>query len=355
MAQAADTAEAARVLIVDDSDFARRYLRSILGGLEGIGEILEASSGQEGVEIALRERPQLVLMDIRMPGMDGITATEAIKKERGDIPVIAFSESHEPTDVRRVLEAGAAGYTVKSAEENELRLLISAMLQGHGVLSSAVVQPVITHYLGLLEASRERHRAVIESLAAAVEAKDVVTSSHLRRVCHLSVELAKQIDVKLALSEEFVFGCLLHDVGKIGIPEMILNKEGPLNDSEWEVMKGHPAIGMRVVEPLELDGVTLGIIGHHHERWDGRGYPDGLRGAAIPLAARIFTVCDAIDAMTSSRPYREGMTLDQAVERVRQGAGTQFDPQVVEALVKLNESDDLRLEDVESRGLVPGG
>jgi HD-GYP domain-containing protein (c-di-GMP phosphodiesterase class II) len=287
--------------------------------------------------------------------MDGVTATEAIKRDRPEIPVIAFSESHEPTDVRRVLEAGAAGYTVKSAEKDELRLLISAMLEGHGVLSSAVVQPVITHYIGLLEASRERHRAVIESLAAAVEAKDVVTSSHLRRVCHLSVELAKAIDLELALSEDFVFGCLLHDVGKIGIPDMILNKGGPLNDAEWEVMKRHPAIGMKVVEPLNLDGVTLGIIGHHHERWDGLGYPDGLRGEQIPLAARIFTVGDAIDAMTSRRPYRAGMTLDEAVERVQQGAGTQFDPEVVEALVRLNRSGTLRLTDEDPSDPTPSG
>jgi HD-GYP domain-containing protein (c-di-GMP phosphodiesterase class II) len=120
-------------------------------------------------------------------------------------------------------------------------------------------------------------------------------------------------------------------------------------------MKRHPAIGMKVVEPLGLDDVTLGIIGHHHERWDGLGYPEGLRGEQIPLAARIFTVGDAIDAMTSRRPYRAGMTLDEAVERVQQGAGTQFDPEVVEALVRLNRSGSLRLADEDPSDHAPSG
>jgi ribonuclease P protein subunit RPR2 len=175
-------------------------------------------------------------------------------------------------------------------------------------------------------------RAVVESLALAVEAKDSVTSRHLRSVTELAVQLAAQIDRDIADSDEFRYGCLLHDVGKIGVPERILSKPGPLTDDEWVVMRSHPDTGARVVEPLGLPQTVVEIVRHHHERWDGLGYPDGLAGDAIPLAARIFAVCDALDAMTSERPYRDPLPHSIAYARVRREAGRQFDPMVIGAL-----------------------
>ena len=187
-------------------------------------------------------------------------------------------------------------------------------------------------YAALLERSRRRDRAVIESLAAAVEAKDQTTSRHLHAVGRLALLLADVVAPELAVSEDFLFGCLLHDVGKIGVPEAILTKPGPLTEEEWIVMRAHPITGVRVIEPLELGPVVGEVVLHHHERWDGRGYPYGLGEDEIPLAARVFAVCDALDAMLARRPYRRGMAPHEALERLRAQAGCQFDPLVVDAL-----------------------
>jgi putative two-component system response regulator len=179
---------------------------------------------------------------------------------------------------------------------------------------------------------RTRDRAIIESLAAAVEAKDTVTSRHVRAVGQLGAALAVVVEPALADSEDFLFGCLLHDVGKIAVPEGILNKPGPLTAEEWSVMRQHPEHGMRMIASLGLERVAADVVRHHHERWDGDGYPSGLSGEQIPLPARIFAVCDALDAMTALRPYREPYPPQVAIDRVRVEAGSQFDPGVVAAL-----------------------
>ena len=221
-------------------------------------------------------------------------------------------------------------------------LIVDGPADGHYALADRLreVAPELTllvvepgeEYTELLERSRRRDRAVIESLAAAVEAKDQTTHRHLRAVVGLARALAALVDPQLAASEDFHNGCLLHDVGKIGVPEHILTKPAPLSSEEWIVMRAHPITGVRVIEPLEPEPVVRDVVLHHHERWDGRGYPYGLGEDEIPLAARIFSVCDALDAMLSHRPYRRAIPTHEALERVRAEAGTQFDPAVVEAL-----------------------
>jgi putative nucleotidyltransferase with HDIG domain len=151
-------------------------------------------------------------------------------------------------------------------------------------------------------------------------------------VSRLAGALAAQIDPELARTEEFHHGCLLHDVGKIGVPEDVLAKPGPLTDAEWAVMRRHPQTGARVVRPLGLDDLVVDVVLHHHERWDGTGYPDRLGEDEIPLVARIFAVTDALEAMTAERPYSAPLDAREAYARVRACAGTQFDPEVVRAL-----------------------
>ncbi len=214
------------------------------------------------------------------------------------------------------------------------------------------MRPTIDLCAGLLAESRRRDRAVIESLAAAVEAKDSVTSRHLRRVSRLAGALAAQIDPELARTEEFHHGCLLHDVGKIGVPEDVLAKPGPLTDAEWAVMRRHPQTGARVVRPLGLAEPVIDVVLHHHERWDGAGYPGRLGEDEIPLVARIFAVGDALEAMTARRPYRAPLTAAEAFARVRAGAGTQFDPAVVRALERGVHAGAIDLED--PAGVEPG-
>jgi putative two-component system response regulator len=325
-----------RLLIVDDSGVATLAIASMVDEALGSDELVHASSGVAAIGAADREGDQLsmVLLDIQMPGMGGIEATAVLHERHPELPVIVYSVSLDPADVRGALEAGAAGYVVKSTDPEELRMAIMAAMAGKGVLSSEVARPVLEHYVHLIDETREQHRAVIESLAAAVEAKDAVTSYHLRRVARLAVDLAREIDPATAAGDDFLFGCLLHDIGKIGVPESILGKPGPLTDAEWTVMRTHPATGIQVIAPLDLGEVTRSVVLHHHERWDGNGYPDGLAGTDIPLAARIFAVCDSFDAMTSDRPYRRAMPIPPALDRIRAEAGGQFDPAVVDALVE---------------------
>jgi len=182
----------------------------------------------------------------------------------------------------------------------------------------------------LLEELRTDYLSIVETLALVVEAKDQYTANHLERCKRYAIALTSRIDPGL-ITPQLQYGFLLHDVGKIGIPEAILMKPGPLTDEEMTVMRTHPLIGVQIVAPMRrvLNGVTVDVIRHHHERYDGTGYPDGRAGGDIPLSARIFSVVDSFDAMTSDRPYRKALALDEALTRLRAESGKQFDPDVV--------------------------
>ena len=186
-----------------------------------------------------------------------------------------------------------------------------------------------------LETAREMYVATMKSLAHVVEAKDPTTRGHLDRTAHYGIALARLVDPELAERREVSYGFFLHDIGKVGIPESILCKAGPLTEPEWIVMRSHPDQGARIMAPIPFMGDAVEIVRSHHERWDGGGYPRGLRGEEIPLAARIFAIADSFDAMTSDRPYRAAMSTDAAVAEIRAGSGTQFDPRCVEAFEEL--------------------
>ncbi len=195
-----------------------------------------------------------------------------------------------------------------------------------------------------LRSIHEMYLATMKVLAQVVEAKDHTTRSHLDRTQTYGLALARRVDPALAERPELAHGFFLHDIGKVGIPERILSKPGPLSEEEWAVMKTHPAIGARIVEPIRFLGEAAVVIRHHHERFDGRGYPEGLRGEAIPLPARIFAVADAFDAMTSDRPYRPARPVERALEELVENRGTQFDPDVVGEFVALVEEEGEGLE-----------
>jgi HD-GYP domain-containing protein (c-di-GMP phosphodiesterase class II) len=182
---------------------------------------------------------------------------------------------------------------------------------------------------------RRSYLATMETLATLVEAKDEGTRHHLDRSRDLALALTRAVDPGLADRPEIEYGFRLHDIGKVGIPEHILGKRSALTPAEWAVMRTHPTIGAEVVAPLEFLGEAVDVIRFHHEKYNGSGYPFGLERSQIPLAARIFSVVDAYDAMTNDRPYRHAMPAEAAVERIRQGAGTQFDPEIVAAFIDL--------------------
>ncbi len=186
-----------------------------------------------------------------------------------------------------------------------------------------------------LEELRRSYLSTMSALAAAVEARDRYTAGHQDRCFRLGRALTKAVAPELAERSDIAFGFLLHDIGKIGVPETILGKRGPLADAEWDVMRQHPQIGERIVLSLKVDDEAVAVIRHHHERWDGEGYPDGLRGHEIPQLARIFSVADSFDAMTTDRPYRLAMPTERAADEIVRCSGTQFDPEVVEGFLLL--------------------
>jgi HD-GYP domain-containing protein (c-di-GMP phosphodiesterase class II) len=188
---------------------------------------------------------------------------------------------------------------------------------------------------------RQTYLATMTSLAHVVEAKDSNTRGHLERTEAYGMALAKKVDPDLAARPELSYGFFLHDIGKVGIPESILSKPGALDEDEWGIMREHPTIGAQIVAPIRFLAGAVDIIGSHHERWDGRGYPRGLLGPEIPLEARVFAIADAFDAMTSDRPYRRALQVEVALDEIAGGSGKQFDPDVVEAFLELVEADDL--------------
>ncbi|HEV8648780.1 MAG TPA: HD domain-containing phosphohydrolase [Actinomycetes bacterium] len=183
-----------------------------------------------------------------------------------------------------------------------------------------------------LAAVEHAYSATVRALATAVEAKDAYTGGHLTRVTAYGVQVCKAIGGSLPATPGLEHAFLLHDLGKIGVPDAVLNKAGPLTDEEWVLMREHPAIGMRILDGVPQMDVVREVVYCHHERWDGAGYPEGLKGEAIPLAARVFAAVDAFDAMTTDRPYRRASGLDEALSRLRAASGTQFAPDAVDAM-----------------------
>jgi ribonuclease P protein subunit RPR2 len=184
---------------------------------------------------------------------------------------------------------------------------------------------------------RSSYTATVRALSNAVEARDAYTGKHAERVTAYGLAIARELDGSLAEASEVEFGFLLHDIGKVAIPDAILYKPGPLNDEERALMAQHPVIGSEIVRGIEFLSGAVAVVRHHHERWDGSGYPAGLAGEEIPLAARIFAVGDVLDALTTHRPYRPPSPMSVAREMITAGAGSQFDPAVVEVFNRIGD------------------
>jgi len=200
---------------------------------------------------------------------------------------------------------------------------------------------------------KRSYMMMVQTLAMVCEAKDSYTRQHLDRTYQYAIALTNRIAPELARDAAIGYGYLLHDIGKIGVPESILLKPGPLDDDEWRVMRTHPLIGLQIVTPIRFLGEAAQVIRSHHERWDGKGYPEGIAGEDIYLPARIFSVVDTFDAMTSDRPYRARLPVHVALEEIDRHAGTQFDPEVAAAFVAMTEELELKGGEPESLTVVP--
>ena len=317
-----EPASSIRVLVVED-DAANRALLQALLRREGY-DVIAVASGRDGLQAVREDTPDLVLLDIEMPGLNGLDVCRALRADPDTValPIILLTGRTETRDVVAGLDAGADDFLRKPYERAELLARIRSVLR----LAEAIAEVDGAH-------------GVIAALANAVEAKDELTERHCQRLSTHARELALIAGVRSAELRPIVLGAMLHDVGKIGIADSVLNKPGPLTDAERMVMETHPTIGEMICEPLRGSRLFLPVIRHHHERWDGNGYPDRLRGLAIPLGARIVGLVDAFDAMVHDRPYRPARTVDDALDEIRRLAGRQFDPELAAAFVPLVEAD----------------
>ena len=301
-----------RIMIVDDS---REVAGALAALLQLSGHTIELfDDGRRALAAIAHAPPDLIILDVQMPHLDGFAVCAALKRAPATwgIPVIMVTVDGEREARLQGIEAGADDYLPKPVDGRELELRVRALLRTK------------RRQDGL-----EPAEAVIFALARTVEAKDSYTEGHLRRLGRYAEAIGRRLCLEGAALIALRYGALLHDVGKVGIDEMIIRKGGPLTPAEYRVMQQHTIIGERIVQPLRLAAAVGPIVRHHHERWDGRGYPDGLAGHNIPIGARIVAVADAYDAMTTQRPYNRALAAEEAVERLRAGAGIYWDPQVV--------------------------
>jgi cyclic di-GMP phosphodiesterase len=327
-----------RVLVVED-DVANRALLTHLLTRAGY-EPFAVGDGRDGLRAALEEGPDLVLLDVELPGLNGFDVCRALRADPRTValPIILLTGRGAIGDVVAGLDAGADDFLRKPYDEAELMARIRSVLR----LADALAEVDASH-------------GVIAALANAVEAKDVTTEEHCERLAALANRLGSAVGLDVTDLRALTYGAILHDVGKIGIRDEILTKPGPLTRAEWADMRLHPLIGERICEPLAVARAFGPIIRNHHERWDGRGYPDGLRGEAIPMGARIVGVVDAFDAMVHARPYRAPRGGEAALAELRRGSGKQFDPALVPVFVGLMQDQDDGIEPARARGLQPLG
>lgn len=317
-----------RVLVTDDQPHMRLMLTEALSIGDAFQVVGQAADGVEAVESVRRLHPDVLLIDLVMPRMDGIEAIRQIRADHREVRILVLSSNGDRDSIARAIEAGADGYVLKGAGVSEIRAALRDVAGGGAVLAPAVAREVVDGFIGLVEEKRRRDVAVIRTLAAAVEARDQVTGDHINNVAGLTVALWRHMTGSQP-EEELVYGFLLHDVGKISIPDAILLKPGPLDADEMATMRRHVEVGLGLIQPLGFGPVVTDVIRCHHERFDGAGYPNGLRGEQIPIHARMFSVVDAYDAMTADRPYRRGVVPARALEELIRHAGTQFDPECV--------------------------
>jgi response regulator RpfG family c-di-GMP phosphodiesterase len=350
-----------RILLVDDDPGLRALLRATFETVDIAVD--EAESATTAKALIRFGHPDVVVLDVRMPGIDGLSLCRELKEHREtrQIGVVLLTGSDEANE-QDARAAGADGFLRKPFRPLELLAIVERVagdplqLPFQTSKQTTPEQQLLLYARDLrhlLEIERGQRRALqsayqqtVSALGSALESRDTGTSAHSERVQRYALELARLVDPELAEDPSVEYGFLLHDVGKIGIPDGILRKPGPLSGTERRVMQTHTVLGEQMLGDVAfLRGEGLKIVRHHHERWDGAGYPDGLVGTDIPLGARIFAVADALDAMTSERPYRTAGDWHTAGAEIIDNAKRQFDPYVVEAFRQVGP----KLRDIRTR------
>ena len=306
-----------RVAVIEDDAAVRRVLGRILEDA-GYG-VLAMGDGETGLRAVFEHQPDLLILDLTLPGMDGLEICRRLRSDSRTVtlPIIVLTAHTSTSDMVAALDAGADDFVTKPFQQVELLARLRSSFRTREVIRRM-----------------EQAHDIVVALANAVEAKDLGLKDHCRYLAYRSARLAAFVGLREGELEGVAYGALLHDIGKIGISEHVLHKPGPLTDDEFRVMREHPEIGERICDPLRMSRDFTPIIRHHHERWDGTGYPDGLAGEQIPLGARIVALADAFDAIVRGRPYRAARTVEEAFDELRKHSGGQFDPGLVPLFIE---------------------
>ncbi len=352
-----DTISPRKILVVDDEPMIRDILRDTL---EQEGYIVtEAENGQVASEaIELSDGFDLICTDVKMPVMDGFSLMKWLGRRTEEIPVIVVTSFADIGVAVDAIRLGAYDYIVKPFNISQVTISVRRAIERRRLLlenlhykkrleekifektmdlmrKNKEVERQAKHLKHLLHDLRESYDATLEGLVSAIESRDSETKHHCRRVQEYALMLADLVGVTKEQREQVGYGALLHDVGKIGVPDAILLKPGPLTETEWETMRNHTLIGYKMVSRIKFLKGATDIVLYHHERWDGKGYPYGIASEDIPLPARIFSVIDAFDAITSERVYKKAVPMEAARKEIARCAGSQFDPRVVDKFLEI--------------------
>lgn len=347
-----------KILLVDDEP---SIIHSLKRTLRGDGrKFFEARNGKEGLRVLDDHYIDLIVTDCKMPEMDGIEFLENLRSRDLDtfkIMLTAFSDRITVMDA--VNKGEVYRFIVKPWDPDEIKSVVNEALEKHRavkdfkqlfdshqkqnkILSDKNIdlEENVKKYLSIAQEKelqiQDTYWEAVQSLAEALEARDPYTRRHSELVTRYSVAIAQKMGLSTNMVKDIRQAALLHDIGKIGIRESIFLKEGPLTPEERAVMQTHSAISAQILRPLRFLEKIIPIVHHHHERYDGKGYPDGLKGEDIPLGARIIAVADTFEAMTADRPYRKGLPAEVAYQEIEKNAGTQFDPKAAAAFLEIS-------------------
>ncbi len=322
------------ILLVEDNGFERSTISDFLVG-KGM-TVDTVSNGREALGIISGHNYDLVITDIIMPEMDGIEMLRHLRKRLPDLPVIIITSS---TDVNHAIEAmrlSVTDYMLKpiDPEELETRIALSFMKNEAQKSERAQQFQMVEKVIHQEKKLEDTFLYAVRTLINAIEARDPYTKGHSIRVTRLTDLLLRKLGIESGLLSDIILAAQLHDTGKLGISDRILNKPSWLSEGEKFIMRTHPEVGYQILKPILTDECLKGIL-HHHERWDGEGYPMNLAGEAIPFSARIITISDAFDAMITDRTYRPGVKIMKALEEIERRSGSQFDPDLVDPFIEI--------------------